>query len=481
MTERVRKTDSRLTRRAFLTTLTGLGGAYAVSKLVGDSGGSSSRRAQDKPLAQSEIRIDPITRTLTRSGVSILLNSDGLPQRASLPDGEIKYFFNADTLRLREMAIRSGEPEIIEVFKLPEGTVPLRQPENNEKVTDKKPRTFELPRDVIPMGELARRGVEIIQAKTTQLYIREGAFDKAEPLAGFNNTGRKLTITLLDTPVVSQAGLSEPRYEKVKHKLNGPLMEHASVINQYKQTELHITKNALELAREEIQKKQDNNIIDPTTGLTNMENLMLLCKQQPFLMNLMDDKDMLALMVSRDYFTSQLIGLYMTPTDQNNALIFLAVGDTRPDFDVMTAYFTPRGEFRVEDYSGAELAGRHLSPAAPKRFNTHPSPGDFVLNRAATPARIRSYPYGAQAIGHSLRHELWHDKLIMQSDGKPNYSEYATDINAMDGIDEAWNKWVNSGYKDNSGYHFVFSISENEYILTKSKSPVQSSANNLIS
>jgi hypothetical protein len=46
----------------------------------------------------------------------------------------------------------------------------------------------------------------------------------------------------------------------------------------------------------------------------------------------------------------------------------------------------------------------------------------------------------------------------------------------MDGISRAWKKWVDSGYKDDSGYYFVFSLPGGGYIMTKHKGEKGTSA-----
>lgn len=102
------------------------------------------------------------------------------------------------------------------------------------------------------------------------------------------------------------------------------------------------------------------------------------------------------------------------------------------------------------------------------RQDSHPDPADFV-KFPVSPNDPSAYPYGAQAIGQALLHEIAHDELIAQRQlkGLPkNRSEYDADIRAMERIRDGWEKWKNSGFIDDSGYFFIFSLREGGYILT---------------
>lgn len=97
----------------------------------------------------------------------------------------------------------------------------------------------------------------------------------------------------------------------------------------------------------------------------------------------------------------------------------------------------------------------------------------------ASPDKPESYPYGAQTAGLTLRHESAHDEFIAQKFMKgeaPHYSEYDTDMKAMETIRNAWERWERSEFTDNSGYYFIFSLPEGGYILTENKSPTNSTA-----
>ena len=475
MAERIYRKDVGFnkSRRDFLARLVGVGGAVALSALMKNA-------HQQNP---ETITIEPPTTSqeITPSGVTITINKEGLPLNYRLPNEALRNF-NVDEMRsMKDRAMQSGEPEIIDMVRLYPGSVPWHGEKRREKFTQKNseqhPPTPELPRDVLPEAELQKRGISILQAESTKLYIREGAFVSGEPLSAFNSTGRKLTIALLDTPVVSEVGLTSYKYNEVRHRLSDTETQHTPAIQKFRQGELFVTVNALKSIREAIARQTlTDGPIDKNTGLSLIEHNIFLCKQQPYLFNLMSDSEALTLIVSKGMLRTGLIGGYFPPSsDQGLAVIFLAVGSTRPAIDAITFYFTPRGEFKTKELSGLELAGNNVTPS-PTREQSYPDPKDFV-ERVYVPA-IRSdyYPYGPQTAGQSLRHEVAHDKLIMQTNGKPNFREYDTDIQAMKGIEGAWEKWVNSGFRDNSGYYFVFSLPEGGYILTQNQQPKQTTA-----
>ena len=106
-------------------------------------------------------------------------------------------------------------------------------------------------------------------------------------------------------------------------------------------------------------------------------------------------------------------------------------------------FFGPDG--KIHTYSTTFRFGP--GSITPKGKDSHPNPADFLVNPKATSDDPKSYPYSGQTAGQSLRHELEHDLLIKQNfiEGKGlDYSEYNTDVGAMNGIQEAWEKWEKS-------------------------------------
>jgi hypothetical protein len=127
-------------------------------------------------------------------GVQVEVNEEGLPFKYSLPNG-IDGTFDVSQMRIfRNKAIVQQEVEFASHMSY-EG------PSFDEiyKESPEKPRTLELPKDVMSEDELRQKGVEIIQGDT-KLYIRHQAFEADGPLAAFDGQGRKLIIAAVDGP-----------------------------------------------------------------------------------------------------------------------------------------------------------------------------------------------------------------------------------------------------------------------------------------
>ena len=348
------------------------------------------------------------------------------------------------------------------------------------------PRTSELPKDVLSEEELKKRGIEIIQADNTNLYIREGAFAQGEPLADFNNGDRELTIVLINGPVVSPYFMSDPKYAEVKKLLPEEIRKEESIVQyrekRVKEQELQVEyfrQDAKELA-EEIQTQQNpsQHLLDK---LSEAKGQVLLHKLfVEMYKNVITEKDILAEMAltsqSRDkaglhqvlYGNSLTFFSDGSRTENRSivdATIFLAVGQVENQ-RYKVIYFMPEGEIGSLIWSSG--LGEDLRPLSRQ---THPNLKDFHINSMASPEDPLSYPYGAQTPGQTLRHEVQHDLEKREGwvkEGRTaENNEYNTDMKAMETIRQAWEKWENSGFKNNSGYYFVFSLPEGGYILTK--------------
>ena len=157
----------------------------------------------------------------------------------------------------------------------------------------------------------------------------------------------------------------------------------------------------------------------------------------------------------------------------NNPTIFLAVGDAI-NVRFVVCYFTSEGEVKIVSHPW-ETSMLQLNKGV-SASGSHPNPQDFLIDPHSSPDMPSSYAYGkSKTPGIEFRHELVHDVFITQRQNKgekPDYSEYNTDIEAMRTIQEAWDKWIMFGYKDNSGYYFVFRLPPEAgggYILTRRK------------
>ena len=104
----------------------------------------------------------------------------------------------------------------------------------------------------------------------------------------------------------------------------------------------------------------------------------------------------------------------------------------------------------------------------------YPDPKDFKINPAASPDNPKSHPYDeSYTPGLIFRHELAHHDLITEQleDGQAaNFSEYAADTLAMEGIRKAWEKLQQQGnnplvlkYLSNSLLFFAKTISRSSW------------------
>lgn len=179
-------------------------------------------------------------------------------------------------------------------------------------------------------------------------------------------------------------------------------------------------------------------------------------------------------------------GIFIHSSEED--LIILSVGKIKDEPDRVFIFVNPEGA--IDLISVKSRASSGLEPTADQ---SHPNPADFKTMKDADPANPGSYLYGAQTPGFGLRHEIKHSQLILGSSrrirlselkGKDGYSydfrpllnttgnqsEYDTDKAAMADIRKAWERWKDSGYKDDSGYYFIFRLPEGGYILTKNDS-----------
>ncbi len=418
-----------------------------------------------------------VTEKILPQGVKLFINHEGLPIALVTPDGNsVRY--DLDKMReTRDKSISLHEPEPIDAIKLSSLDIPDEVSVDElpqtvaSSVSPAKPETLSLPQDVLSSEELLQKGIEIIQAKSTNLYIRSGAFEKGEPLSGIRSTRRKMTIALLDAPIVNRAALSDPKYDSIRDYLTE--LDYTNQINNFKQMSSESSTDYLARLRTITNEvSSDLKIQNPQTGLNAIEESMLRCKEQSLLLGTLNEAELISVVASGGFLGDTAGGMYMTKNN-GHEVILLATGKALPAVNHYTLYFTPNGEVKYKSSNLASLMGNSKTFSSVSEEQTHPNPEDFKLNVGAHPGNPKSYPYGAQTPGQSLRHEISHDKLVRQT-VPASYNEYDTDMLAMDGIKSAWDKWVGSGYKDNSGYYFVFSLPDGGYILTQNQRPQSS-------
>ncbi len=381
----------------------------------------------------------------------VVVQKDGVPVWITLPDGRKIPIDPTVVMQARA----SGEPEVVDVVSLglsdPYRPLPPAP-------SQKKPETKELPADVLSEEALTARGIRIIQSDQTQLFIRDGAFKKGELLADFNGSGRKLTIVLVDGPVVSSAYMVDSKYDSVR----GYLSSLDAQIEVYRSEKVSMLNQALEEARKKL---ADSVAQGDSEHADFLREVIGSYKTSIFRYTRTASVSEIAQeMESRN---NEKGGLYAPPRADGTAVIFLAVGTSK---NAETLDILVDSEGRISVYQSTSLSGQDERPEA---SDTHPAPEDFVWDPDASADDPSSYPYRMQTPGQGLRHEFFHDQLIEVGgrNGNPNWSEYDTDMAAMQSIRQAHVRWVNSGFTDNTGYSFVFSLPGGGFILTKEDVP----------
>lgn len=385
-----------------------------------------------------------------------------IPIKYVLPNKKEVLLDQQKVREARDRAIQNKEPEIIETIEVSSKISQASNP------SPEHPTMLDKPKDVLSDEELEKKGVKIIQAINTKLFIREGAFAKGSPLAAFNNTGRKLTIALVDGPLVATNFLKDTKYDPVRGLLLEKGLTNFSYtiddqeIEKYriqKITSLREDLNEIRQKVKELRKgdtvnrkeaeKWDPVVLDIKTRLDEYENLL--------------SNDQLVAEMARGFV--DLAGKYFPGSSKDPAVVYVAVGTSKRPLKGVQIYYDSNGRINITQYESHAVGYLDF---APKANQTHPNPADFRLDPSASPDKPRSYPYVVQSPGQVLLHELAHDELMTErfrQKLRPNISEYDTDMRAMQWIKNAWERWKNSGYKDDSGYPFVISLPDGGYIL----------------
>jgi len=428
----------------------------------------SSHKAEPIPPSVPLKQQENAARQLMAGNVRVEVDREGLPVEYILSDGKRVSFDREEVKKLREKAILSQEPEIITM--LPVEGANSKSSESQYKPSPEHPKVTELPEDVLSEEELGKRGVKIIQADNTSLFIRDGAFVEGSPLADFNNTGRKLTIVLLNN---NSAVVDDPKY---RESIEAIIPYKVLTLENYRAYQIFTREKILGWEREDIKEGKKRALLNNEIFPNHDDDLLGL---KIYLYRYQN-------MTEGELFLDQLDlgwnagGVYLKGVNLNPTIL-ISVGKTYiPD---LFLYFDSSGKIKAASFSSLPKVSGYFDPPTttsinhnPKAEETHPDPKDFPINPKVTPNQASSYPYGSygttrQKPGFILRHEISHDK-----GGMKIREEYDTDMKAMEGIKSAWEKWANSGFTDNSGFYFVFSLQEGGYMLTKNNSSFGSSS-----
>lgn len=378
------------------------------------------------------------------NGYKIFINGEGLPYKYKDPAGQETEFDIKAVQASRESALKREESEVVDLIPVP----PSSFISSTVSYSPDHPETSKLPDDVLSEAELREHGIKIIQADNTTLSIRKGAFENGGPLAQFDGK-RKLIIAVLDAPAVIYSAAQDSKYDEVRKLLH--------------QKEIYVKNyRFVKVAQieEEINNLRNDASVKAAVGQDTLLSLKVL--EYEYRHTITDEQ--IAFEASVD--TAEAAGQYFYPDISgitDTAVVFIAAGSYNRPSGLIRVFFDSNGNCQVDHTDDTEYIGGDYSPQASQ---TYPDPLKFRFNKNAKADIPGSYPYGGQTAGQILRHELEHDELIAEST-KPNFSEYYTDINAMEEIRNARFSWLESGYKDNSGYCFVFSLNDGGYILTE--------------
>lgn len=436
------------------------------------------------PSSQTlELAPIPIFKTINIEGVEFTLDENNVPISYKTPEGKIVNF-DRDQLEItRKKATSSKEPEIHTVIDIPENSQVATQTQNSHE----HPVMQELPQDILSEQELQARGINILQSDNTQLYIRSKAFEKDGPLADYSPDNKnQLKIVLLNAPLVSDAYMNDPKYKDIQKIYQKAYGKTRTDLEQFRSEQIQEIQQEIETVRKEAKPdesfSQNNNFY---------KNNLIALKLEQYRLEHADKEELLTRIVPSS--SDDIGGLFFSNVpiniDQTGSLVILAVGKTKAPKNSLAVVCDSNGNFSI-------MAISNLSPnMEPKADQSHPNPNSLSRNPQASSDRSNTYPYAAQSAGFALRHELEHNVLISgplrkvrtgdfkNKDGsinftayteavrnamlKRNKSEYDTDEKAMTGIRAAWERWQSSGYKDNSGYYFIFRLPTGGYILTE--------------
>lgn len=404
--------------------------------------------------------------------VVIYADGLGLPTRYVLPGGSTVYFDRGEMLGVRLRAITltkegNAQPQFIKIIDLgkkPDSKTPF-------KATVDRPRTWERPSDILSSAELERYGTSIIQGREVSLFIRRVAFEKDGPLFEqaefFRKTGNKLTIVLVDGPAVLTDYMGEARYDSVRNLLVGRQQNLSDVdVLSFKAKKIGEMKDKTERDLKDLRGylgsggglsseigKREKEFADGAITLYAYENVFSI--------------DLLRVIMAKPgLFVGSTLRFGEREIPKDSA-IFMAVG--REERRLLSLYFGVKGDCRAT----ISVFGPNFVPRPDQTF---PRPEDYEVENINCMSSPDEYPLGAQDLGQSFLHEIehlrrWTRKFLADPNlGELNEGECWTDKRSLDWISNAFSRWRSSGFKDNSGYFFVWSIPEGGYIYTKDES-----------
>lgn len=381
--------------------------------------------------------------------LQFIVDKDNFPLAYLSPNDLKAVYLDVRELQsIKDRAVSSQQTQIAKIISLVEGQATF-QP------TPEHPRTLNLPSDVLSEAELAQKGISIIQGKDTQLYIRSQAFNNIYSELGHLTPEKRLKIVLVDGPLVLPDYLQDKKYDGVRN-----LISNARINFEGSSYELNEFKNKkIAQAEKELSEalSAQNNISPDSSQYEEVQvKIIELIYRVNFFRSSSEDQVFLASIPSFPR------GMYVFDKNNQTGVAFLAVGKGASPHEDFVISFDPLGRIHFSSY---QMSGYH---AVPKAEQTYPNPDSFTLSTNVTTENPYMYRNGGYHIGFALRHELQHDALEPLSKiFRQGEEEVLADFRAMRLLREAYTRWKDSDFKDNSRYVFVFSLPEGGYILTE--------------
>lgn len=397
-------------------------------------------------------------RILRYSGAEIKFNTTGIPESYLLPDGTRGQFDEAKALEIKQKAIQSGEPELLDILTTTEYIEPIP----SEQKLPEHP-VFDSVSDTFSKEELQQRGVEIIQPTKTQLSLRPGAFNEGEPIGEMYKNDVKLKIVLVDGPRASFNYVSSPAYPEDIARLAQRRLGGVDYTGR-REREIQPLLTSLQLAQATLKAATKENNSDIREKATDA---IVSLKSEIAVISGSTDAELKVMLgnTSRLGYAGQYVApeeyQRVNPTQRNTAVVFVPVGLERKALTKFTLAAKPDGRFSL--YS-SRYNIVHSDPskydATPKAEHSCLNPSDLPINPGANPSDPNSYIVtpGLLPTAFISSHELNH--YFHPS------NEYETDKRALHRYDRAWSRWESSNFTDNGGYYLAFRLPQGGFILS---------------
>ncbi len=350
--------ENRVTRRQFLEMAANAVGAALVASACGRIPGSSAPVKDTPPTPKAISKTVPPTRSegisqnsiTTKEGDTIWLDNEGIPVQGKTTNGE-EFSFNTDVVKgVRETALSTKEPEIVQLISVPSSGPPFLKESQPPKSLEKHQPVKDKPSDVVPFDELQEKyGVKIIQGTGTILYVRRNAFEPDGVFDFLKRKNRELIIAIMPGPFVMRRYCLDSKYDSVRNYLPRDLVlvSHPELGGYTEIAEDYSDELAANMLKLEIE-NTEKHLADEkqkSSSVRDDERLLRLKFELTCLKTYVTPDD-LALFFSKDVKDRKLAA-GMHTRFQNTDIIFVAVG-TKPRKDVLMTYFDAIGKGHVE-------------------------------------------------------------------------------------------------------------------------------------